>query len=71
MGKNAIRLDLHEHIKMHPIVHVIHTTTCHEQLVDIALLLPRKSDPVPALEGEEDEVKAILHHRKRGKDISF
>lgn len=70
-GKNAIWLDLSEHIKIHQIVHVIHNTFFHEQPVHIALSILRKPNPVPALESEEYEVEAVLEHGKREKGYQF
>lgn len=52
-GKNSIRLDQLEHIKIHPIIHVTYTTPLHEQADGISLLIPRKTDPVPSSEFKE------------------
>lgn len=71
IGKNVIRLDLSEHIKIHPIVHVIHNTFFHEKPVHIALSILKKLNPVPALESEEYEVEAVLKHGKREKGYQF
>lgn len=65
-------MDLPNHLKIHPDVHVIQTTPHKEQPADIDLLItPQKSDPVPMPEGEEQVVGCILKHRKRARGYQF
>ena len=71
IGKNAVRLDLPDHIKIHPVVNVSHTIPHIEQPSDIAAPIPPVPAPVPAIEGDEIEVEAILNHRKRGRGNQF
>jgi hypothetical protein len=71
VGNNAVRLELPDHLKIHPVkihlvVHVIHTTTYRSQPPDIAVPLPEKPAPVPVVLGDENEVEAILAHLRRG-----
>jgi hypothetical protein len=45
IGKNAVKFDLPDHIKIHPVVYVIHTTPHHMQPVDISSPLPVRPAP--------------------------
>jgi hypothetical protein len=67
VGKNAVRLELPDHLKIHPVVHVIHTTPYRSQPPDTAVPLPEKTAPVPTVLEYEHEVEAILAHRRRGR----
>jgi hypothetical protein len=71
VGKNAVRLELPDHLKIHPVVHVIHTTPHRSQPPDIAVPLPEKPAPVPAVLEDKHEVEAILAHRRRGRCYQF
>ena len=72
IGKNALRLDIPENIRCHPVVQVEHTTPHREQPADIALDIPVRPDPVPDSTGELSfEVEAILAHRKRGRGYQW
>lgn len=71
VSKNAVRLDLPKHLKIHDVVHVSHTVPFVDQPNDIALPIPPKPAPVPAVEGEEHVVERILKHRKRGRGFQF
>jgi hypothetical protein len=71
VGKNAVRLELPDQLKIHPVVHVIHTTPYPSQTPDIAVPLPEKPAPVPAALGDERGVEAILAHRRRGRGYQF
>ena len=71
VGKNAVRLELPGHFKVHPVVHVIHTTPFFEQPGGIAALLPPRPEPVPAIDGDEYIVEEILAHRKKERGYQF
>ena len=71
VGKNAVKLELPDHLKIHPVVHVSHTTPHSEQPSDIAVPIPAIPAPLPALEGQEYEVESILSHRKKGRGYQF
>jgi hypothetical protein len=58
--KNAVRLEFPDQLKMHPVVRVIHTTPYRSQPPDIAMILPEKQAPVPAVFGDEHEVEANI-----------
>ncbi|PXF42428.1 hypothetical protein BWQ96_07839 [Gracilariopsis chorda] len=71
IGKNALKLELPDHIKIHPIVHVSHTIPHKKQTTDIAASVQPRPEPIQTEEGEEYEVAAILKHKKRGKEFQF
>lgn len=72
MGKNALRLDLPDCMKIHPVVHVSHTTPFIKKPVDIGNLLPPQPARIPVTGGElENEVDSTLGHRKRGRGYQF
>lgn len=71
IGRNAVRLELPDHFKIHPVVHVIHTTPYVEQPKDIAKPVETRPLPVPAVEGDEHVVEGILKHRPRGRGFQF
>lgn len=71
IGRNAVRLELPSHFKIHPVVHVAHTTPFMEQPNDIGIQIEQRPLPIPTIEGEEHTVEAILQHRKRGKGYQF
>jgi len=71
VGKNAVKLDLPPHLKIHPVVHVSHTVPFVEQPKDIAIPRAQKPAPVPAVDGVEHVVDQILSHRKRGRGYQF
>ena len=66
IGKNAVELDLPEHIKIHKVVNVSHTAPYYEQPNNISQPVRPRPEPVPTPEGEEYVVEKILNHRKRG-----
>lgn len=70
-GKNAVKMDLSLHFKIHPVVHVIHTTTYREQPSDRVQPLTSRPDPRPTFHGEEHVVETILDHRKKGRGNRF
>lgn len=71
IGKNAVKLELPNHIRIHDVINVIHTTPCYDQPADIAVPVSPRPDPVPAVEGDEFIVESILKHRKRGRGFQF
>jgi len=71
IGKNALRLDLPEHFKIHPVVHVIHTMPFKEQPEDIRQEVAPRPEPIPTIQGEEYIVEKILGHRKKGRGYQF
>ena len=71
MGKNALKLELPEHFKIHPVVHVVHTAPYFSQPQDIGHPIPQRPTPVPTPTGEEYEVDKTLSYRKRGRDFQF
>ena len=71
IGRNAIRLDLPSHCKIHPVVHVSHTRPFIQQPSDIGKILSKRPDPIPAVVEMEYEVEKILKHRKRGKGYQW
>lgn len=71
VGRNAVRLELPAHLKIHDVVHVSHNIPYEEQPRDIALPIQLKPAPVPAIDGDEQVVEKILQHRKRGRGFQF
>ena len=71
IGRNAIRLDLPLHCKIHPVVHVSRTRPFIQQPSDIGEILSKRPDPIPAVVEMEYEVEKILKHRKRGQGYQW
>ena len=71
IGKNAVKLELPDHLRIHPVVHVIHTKPHYEQPLDISSSVPVRPTPVPTALGPEYEVESILAHRRRGRGYQF
>lgn len=71
IGLNALRLELPSHLKIHPVVHVVHTLPFVEQLPDIARPIIERPAPVPTVNGNEQVVEKILKHRARGRGYQF
>lgn len=51
IGKNAIRLELPPNIKIHPVVHVEHTSRVYTQPPDIRQPLNQRPPPIPQADG--------------------
>ncbi len=71
IGKNAVKLELPSHLKIHDVIHVIHTTPFFEQPPEISAPVPPRPDLVPAVEREEYIIDRILQRRKRGRGYQF
>ena len=71
IGKNAVEVDLPSHLKIHNVINVTHTMPYYDQPKDISSETRSRPDPVPADEGEEYVVQAILSHRKKGSGFQF
>lgn len=53
IGKNAVELELPDHIKIPEVLHVSTTVPFYEQPEDIELPVPAIPDPVPTIEGAQ------------------
>jgi hypothetical protein len=71
IGKNAVKLELSYHLRIHPVVHVIQTKPLYEQPLDISSSVPVRRTPVPTALGPEYKVEYILAHRRRGRGYHF
>ena len=71
VGKNAVELELPDHVKIHKVVNISHTTPYCEQPEEISKIISQRPDPVPTTQGEEYLVDSILKHRKRGRGYQF
>lgn len=71
IGRNAVELDLPDHVKIHKVVNISHTVPHYEQPSDISQPVQSRPEPVPMIEGEEYVVDRILNHRKRGRGYQF
>ncbi len=63
VGKNAVRLDLPCHVKIHEVVNVMHTVPYSAQPTEIAAPVVPRPDPDPTVQGNEYVVDKILKHR--------
>lgn len=72
IGKNAVRLDLPSHIRVHPVVHVEHTKRFYPQPSDISHQMTQPQAPIITADGSpEYVVDKIIAHRKRGKGFQW
>ena len=71
VGRNAVKLNLPDNVKIHDVVSIMHTVPYKEQPVEIANPSPQPPDPIPVDAEEEYEVDEILSHRKRGQGFQF
>lgn len=72
VGRNAVRLELPRHIRIHPVIHVSHTKPHQDQPPYIAQTA--RSVPVPVDATAEIplfKVDRILAHRKRGRGFQW
>lgn len=69
--ENAVKVELLEHVQIHPVVHVSHTVPWHDQPRDIGKEVVEPPAPVLMKYGDEMEVEAILDHRRRGRGYQF
>jgi hypothetical protein len=53
IGTNTVKLELPDHLQIHPVVHVIHTTPHFDQPFDISSPMPVQPTPVPTELGPE------------------
>ena len=66
-----MKLELPNHFRIHNAVHVIHTTPYKEQPADISQSVDPRPEPVPASEGYDHVVQAVLKYGKRGNGYQF
>ena len=71
IGKNALKLELPDHTKIHPVVHSSYTMPHQDQSAELAAPVQPRPEPIQASDGEEYEVEANLQHRKRGRGDQF
>lgn len=71
LGQNALRLDLADHFKKHPVLHVSHTVPFNEGPTDIAEEVLVRPEPIPNVDGDPQIVQNILSHRIRGTGYQF
>ena len=71
IGKNAVRVDLPDNLKIHDVIHVMHTVPYYEQPGDIVDSVPSIPEPISTDEGNEYVVEKVLKHKKRGRGYSF
>ena len=67
IGPNAVRLKVPENVRIHPVVHVVHTTQHFTQPADVSQPVAPRPAPVPSSTGPQYVVDTILSHRKRGR----
>ena len=70
-GKNAARLDVPPHVKIHHVVNVMLMTPYSNQPSEISAPILQRPDPVPAVQGTEYVVHKILKHCRRGDGYKF
>ncbi len=71
VGKNAIRLELPDSMKIYPVVNVSHTTRYEEQPAGICRPVAPPPPPIMGPLGEEYEVESVLQHRRRNRSYEF
>ncbi len=71
IGKNAVRLELPNQVKIHDVVNVMHTVPYYKQPEDISEIVTKRPDSVPVVEGTEFVVDKILSHPGHGRGYQF
>lgn len=72
VGRNAVRLDFPSNMRLHPVVHVSHTTPHRSQPTSLSQPVTPRPDPVPDISGDLlFQVERILAHRKRGRGYQW
>ncbi len=71
VGKNAVRLDLPCHLKIHDVVNEMRTAPYSEQPTEIAAPIVPRPDPIPTVQGNKYVVDEILTHPKRSRGYQF
>ena len=63
IGKNALRLDFSSKVRLHPVIHVLHTTPFAAQPISLTQSVLVRSTPIPDATGEPlFEVSEIVKH---------
>lgn len=70
-GKNAFRLDLSRHFKIHPVVHLSHTMPIVKQPHNIGQPIQPIPEPIPTVKGSDYIVDKIMNRKNVEEDISF
>lgn len=71
VGRNAIILDLSDHVKVYPVVYVIDAVTFIEKPSDIEQPVQGRAEPIPLVDGPEFKVYQILSLLERGLRNKF
>ena len=71
VGRNAIRLALPAHIRIHPVWNIAHNIPYRQQPSDICQPFPTLPVPVTSAGGDSFVVDKILGHRKRGRGYQW
>lgn len=71
IGRNVVKLDLSDHLKMHPAILMSHNTPYVEQLGDNARKIPEKPALSPAEEVDKNIMEKILAHKRKGRGYQF
>ena len=69
--KNAVKLKLPNHFKIHYVFIVINTVFFYNQNSEIAPLAVDRPDPLPTVEGIEYAVVKILKHGRKARGFQF
>lgn len=69
IGRNVVKFHLHNHLNIHPLVHVCHTRPYLYQPFDIGRPIFKIPDPVSRFGGEEDDVEKNLKYIPGGRGV--